>query len=231
MILREVNLTTWSLCSGRPDAETASCRQFLFEASCVCDLYLRWLPKLVTKETAKVLIDLREDDDWVVERNIKRLVSVTFSPWNIRFGEYWSLSELERKELVLETLHRGLLWLARIESWPTEPFEIAQQACLERKLVNEFLTKKAVPNPSQTATARLWCEFGPREARITAVIQQGRQERGRVCLGATVPESYCVRLTLASLRWLDDRTLQIQLDHSDNAAPAICDVSPLFATS
>lgn len=229
MILREVVLTTRTLCAGRPDAETEAFRQFLCETGCVCDLYRRCLPKLVTKETAKVLIDLSEEDHWVAGHNIQRLLNVTFSPWKIRFADFWAHSEPDRKQYALETLHGGLTWLATIEGWPTEPFDVARRCCLERRLVNEFLTKKAIPNPSKSARVRLFCEFGTKEARVTAVVHRGQKELGRTCLGATVPEAYCVQVTLDSLRWIDDVTIQLQLDHSYKAPPTIHNLSSLLS--
>lgn len=231
MILREVCLWTGTLCTGRADAETIDYRRFMSETACVVDLYRRCLPKLVTQETAKVLIDLTEADDWVAEANIRRTLNVTFSPWKIRFADYWANSAPERRRFALETLHDGLAWLARIEGWPTEPLETARRGCLERNLVNEFLTKKAIPNPAKTAQVRLFCEFDTYEARVTAVVYQGRKERGRAYLGATVAEPYIVRMTLDSLRWLDDRTVQIQLNYAHKAPATTCDLTSLLSAT
>lgn len=230
MIIRDLSLWTGSISAERPDAEKTEYDPFMGETACVSDLYRRCLPKVVTRETAKVLVDLKESDDWVVESNIQRLLNVTISPWKIRFADYWALTPLERRRFALDTLHDGLTWLARIEGWPLEPFETARRTCLERNLVNEFLSKKTLHNPSKTAKARLFCEFDTHEARITAIVTQGRKERGRVYLGATVAEPYCVWFTLDSFRWSDDHTLQIQLADPYKSPPATYDLTALLTT-
>lgn len=226
MILREVCLTTSSLAQGKAETPTGRLGQFGFETQCVGDLYRRNLPKLVTRETAKVLIDLKEDPDWVVPRNIQRFLNVTQSPWTIGFEDYWSATELERKRLALEALHQGLVWLAGVEGWPPEPFHIAYKACLDQNLSNAFLTKKAMANPSGSARIRLFCDFRPTEARISAILFRGRTEVGQIDLGATVPEAYCVAITLGSLKWVNDQTIEIQLDHAKKLPPARFDLTP-----
>ncbi len=142
MILRDVGLATYRLERGKRDDECAEYRKFGFQTGCVQDLYRRCLPKLVTPKTAKVLIDLADEDDWVNPSQIQRSLSVTISPWRASLADYWSRDEFGRKQFALEALHGGLLWLAHVEGWPTEPLEIAYQSSLQHGLVNEVYGKK-----------------------------------------------------------------------------------------
>ncbi len=81
MILRDVGLATFTLKRDKRNDECAEFQRFEFEVNCVCDLYTRCLPKLATPETAKVVFDIMDEDDWASPSRIERLLSVTISPW------------------------------------------------------------------------------------------------------------------------------------------------------
>ena len=230
MILRDVGLATYRLERGKRDDECAEYRKFGFQTGCVQDLYRRCLPKLVTPKTAKVLIDLADEDDWVNPSQIQRSLSVTISPWRASLADYWSRDEFGRKQFALEALHGGLLWLAHVEGWPTEPLEIAYQSSLQHGLVNEVYGKKTYPNPSKTANIKLFCEFGVDDAKYYAVVMRRRKELGRVFLGATVPESYNVWMTLRSFAWISDQAVQIQIVHPDYGGPTVHDLSSVLSS-
>lgn len=229
MILRDVGLATYQLSRGKRDDECAEYRKFEFQTSCIDDLYRRCLPKLVTQETAKVLIDVSDEADWGNPSQIQRLLSVTISPWKASLADYWSRDEFGRKQFALEALHGGLMWLAEVEGWPTEPLEIAYRTSLQRGLVNEFYSKKSYPNPSKTATIKLFCEFGVEEAKYYAVVLRRRKELGRVLLGATVPESYIVWMTQQSFAWISDQAVQIQIAHPYSGGPTVHDLSSVLS--
>lgn len=230
MILRDLGLATYRLCRGKRDDECAEYRKFAFQTCCVTDLYRRCLSKLITQETAKVLIDVADEDGWGNPSQIQRLVSVTISPWRASLTDYWSRDEMGRKQFALEALHGGLMWLAKVEGWPTEPLEVAYRTSLERGLVNEYYCNKNYHNPSKTATIKLFCEFGVEEARHYAVVMRRREELGRVFLGATVPESYIVWMTQQSFAWINDRAVQIQIVHPDSGGPTIHDLSAVLSS-
>ena len=230
MILRDVGLATYQLSRGKQDDESAEYRKFGFQTSCVSDLYRRCLPKLVRKETAKVLIDVADEDGWGNPSQIQRLLSVTISPWKASLAEYWSRDEFGRKRFALEALHGGLKWLAGVKGWPTEPLEIAYRSSLQSGLVNEFYSKKTYPSPSKTATIKLFCEFGTNEAKHFAVVMHRRKELGRVFLGATVPESYIVWMTQQSFAWVSDQAVQIQIVHPDSGGPTVHDLSSVLSS-
>ena len=209
MILRDVGLATYTLSRDRRDDECAEFRRFQFEVDCVCDLYIRCLPKLVTAETAKVVLDIMDEDHWVSPSRIERLLSVTISPWRASLAEYWQHDELGRKQFALETLHAGLMWLAGIEGWPVEPLSTAYDGCQQRGLVNEFFCKKTFPNPSRTVTIKLFCEFGTQEAKLYAVVMRRRKELARIYLGYAKPGSTMIWMAVQSFSWIDDHSVQI----------------------
>ena len=230
MILRDIGLSTYKQSRGKRDDECAEFRKFAFQACCVCDFYRRCLPKLVTTETAKVMIDIADEDGWVAPSHIERLLSVTISPWRASLADYWQRDEFDRKQFALETLHAGLMWLAGIEGWPTEPLVTAYHGCQQRELVNEFFCKKTFPSPSRTATIKLFCEFGPDEAKHYAVVMRRRNELGRVFLGATVPEPYIVWMTQQSFSWINDHSVQIQIIHPDFGGPTVHDLTAVLSS-
>lgn len=202
-------LATYTLSRGKRDDECAEYRRFEFEVDCVCDLYIRCLPILVTAETAKVVFDIMDADDWVSPSRIKRLLSVTVSPWRASLAEYWQRDEMGRKQFALETLHAAMMWLAGIEGWPVEPLITAHDECQQRGLVNEFFCKKKFPSPSRTFTIKLFCEFGPREAKLYAVVMRRSKEIARIYLGDAKPCSTMIWMAVQSFSWLNDHSVQI----------------------
>ncbi|MFO1002941.1 MAG: hypothetical protein U0936_21635 [Planctomycetaceae bacterium] len=209
MILRDVGLATYTLSRGRRDDECVDFRRFEFEVECICDLYIRCLPKLVTAETAKVVFDVIDEDGWVTPSRIERRLSVTVSPWRASLTEYWRRDELGRKQFAIETLHGGLMWLSGIEGWPVEPFIAAYEGCQQRGLVNEFFCKKTFPGPSRNVTIKLFCEFGPHEAKLFAVVMRRRKEIARIYLGYAKPCSTLIWTAVQSFSWLNDHAVQI----------------------
>lgn len=213
MILRDVGLATYTLSRGKRDDDCVEFRRFGFEVGCVCDLYIRCLPKLVTAETAKVVLDITDEDQWVSPSRIQRMLSVTVAPWRASLTEYWQRDEQGRKQFALETLHAGLMWLAGIEGWPVEPLKTAYDGCQQRGLVNEFFCKKTFPSPSRTCTIKLFCEFGPKEAKLYAVVMRRRKEIARIYLGYVNPCSTLIWMAVQSFSWIDDHSVQITEPH------------------
>lgn len=126
------------------------------------------------------MIDVRDEEDWVTPSRIERLLSVTVSPRRASLTEYRQRDELGRKQFALETLHAGLVWLAGIEGWPVEPLITAYEGCQQLELMNEFFCTKTFPGPSRTTTIKLFCEFGPKEAKLYAVVMRRRKEIARI---------------------------------------------------
>ncbi|MFO0821121.1 MAG: hypothetical protein U1A77_24460 [Pirellulales bacterium] len=236
MILREVTLAARTIRQRSAKEAVESYMRMEWESECVCDMYRRVLARVDTVETAKVIVDVWDLDvpstsTWVDPANINRLLSVTFSPWNLSFSQYWNEDEPGRRRLTLETLHGGLVWLARIEGWNIAPFEAARQECLNRNLVNEFSHHKTFPNPSRSLTIRLFCEFGMQEARVYADVKEGRKNRGRFFLGTAIPEAYTVAIVLNSLHWLDDSRFLLQLRYDQRGETVEFDVHSLLETT
>lgn len=228
MYLREVCIHPSQESRSPSFAKREVYERFTSEACFVCDLYRQHLLKVKTEETAKVILDISETKDWVQPKNVRRMLSVTFSPWRVALDDYTNLSEDARARLALETLHSGLKWLAEIEDWKIEPFDLAYQACLSKNLRNEVISKKPEPNPSKTVKVHLHCDFGMHEARYTAIVSKGRKELGRLYLGATIGESYIVWMTMKSLSWVDENRIQIQLNYSGRGAFNEFDLTPII---
>jgi hypothetical protein len=185
---------------------------------------------MVTPDTRKVLIDIADEDGWVDPSHIERLLSVTISPWRASLAEYWQRDEFDRKQFALETLHAGLMWLAGIEGWPTEPLVTAYHDCQQQELVNKFYCKKTFPSPSRTATIKLFCEFGPDEAKLYAVVMRRRKELGRVYLGSVIPESYVIWMTVQSFSWINDHAVQIQIKQPYFTGPPEHDLTSMLSS-
>jgi hypothetical protein len=67
---------------------------------------------------------------------------------------YEASRPLQKQQIALDTLHDGVLRVARFLGWPNEPFEAARRAVLERRFVNEWAL-----GPARTLlppTALLW---------------------------------------------------------------------------
>jgi len=181
-------------------------RRFDRESGCVTSLYRRKLPRVDTPETSKVIVAVTEDLARLREARVERMLNVLRFPWPISFAEYWNLDEQGRKGRILEIAHSGLLWIARREGWPPEPFQKARDAALDYDLVNEGFwlkgKRRGWPNPDRSLKASIYWTYDFEDARIYAVIyDKAGRELGRKLLTKVKPSDWFIYHALGDCKW------------------------------
>jgi hypothetical protein len=128
--------------------------RFHQEARALCSLYERKFPGLKVPGW-RVNFELVED----VKRSVPReALGVHVVERAFDLNIYRQASVEGKQQIELDTLHSGLLYVARHYGWPLEPFVVAHDAVLEAKFKNQWLwPKQRVRSPDRTQFAQLRC--------------------------------------------------------------------------
>jgi len=181
MIFRDIVLDALHF-ADRRDGEFPRDRLQIQRATfCVADLYLKFLARVETPATNKVIVALSSDPEVCASRKVERLLNVIEFPWPFSFDRYSVLSAFEKKHMLLDTLHAAVVWLAEHESWDVEPLQAAYSFAIAHKLENAFFWKdgKSWRSPDGRFKARLYYTFGTETAEVYAVIyDKGNKEIG-----------------------------------------------------
>lgn len=135
-------------------------KEFNKESWCVSELYWSFLKDYDTEKTQKCVIRL--DDDWGAElyklTDHSNVIQVNI---NFNFSRYFELSNKDKKKRQLESLHKGMMKMAEIKKWNTDPLLDAYNECLKKDLKYEFfIFNKAKASPSRKLYINFWCEWG-----------------------------------------------------------------------
>ena len=84
-----------------------------------------------------------------------------------------TLEQLEKKKMLLETLHLGSLAIAKLQGWPSESLETAYQCVIDRNYVNEWKWPRAAKlSLDRKHQAVLFCSHEMDRFRAWIVIQE-----------------------------------------------------------
>jgi len=214
MLLRDVAVTVKAFIKRgseyfRPDEKLVR-SAFDAHAAGVCSLYLYNLPKLVTSNTAKVILAVTQDARLAEGHEIDRTIEVIQVPWFFAFESYWEAGEQTKKRQILDLLQEGLLWTAEHEGWQKQPLIEAYNACLSSDLVHERFWRKAGKSswqsPDKRLKAKVLWKFGLESIEILAVFfDRNNCELGRRVLLSLIPSEHLLASSLGDAKWLSSK--------------------------
>ena len=106
----------------------------------ISELYLVSLPKFDSKKFLNVIFSYVRTDNFQSKRKYWVLLYRTNF---LILKKYLSLNEDDRKFMVLQVIHQGMLDIAADYNWDTEPLEEAYQSCLTSDLTFKRQIKSA----------------------------------------------------------------------------------------
>ena len=220
MIFRDIVFDARYLVDREDSIRLLECELVQCAGFCVSDLYLRFLPKVVTPSTAKVIVAASGRAPIEPEETrIERLIEVLRFPWRFPFDDVIGRDEAAKKRAILDALHEALVWLAKREGWSLSPFETAYRGCLDCGIVNAFFWKdgKAWASPNRRHKARIFYRFGPWTAETYAVIyDKADREVGWSMLTQVMASDAIIAELLGSCEWKSDEKFVV---HPRRASP------------
>ena len=150
------------------------------------------------------------------------------------FKKYLSLNEEDRKLMVLQVIHQGMLDIAADYNWDTKPLEEAYQSCLTSDLTFKRQIKKRKLSPNRKQYLSLWAYCDQHHFKITWTVSDKKGEIVKQGTLLTEQPSYIDILRSLNFHWVDDEHFiveskyrglisdTLEVDISNSAVLATC---------
>lgn len=176
----------------------------------ISELYLVSLPKFDSKKVFKCNIFLCEDRQFPTKAKI---LGFAISYQFFDFKKYLSLNEEDRKFMVLQVIHQGMLDIAADYNWDTEPLEEAYQSCLTSDLTFKRQIKKRKLSPNRKQYLSLWAYCDLYHFKINWVVSD---KKGAILhegsLFSEEPSFLAMGYRL-NFRWIDDEHFIVESNY------------------
>ncbi|PEY99127.1 hypothetical protein CN326_23440 [Bacillus sp. AFS018417] len=174
--------------------------KFRDEVRCVAELYLYHLGKYKTIETKKLMINCVEK---IVGPQILNVDGFTDVQVVFEIENYFSLSNYEKKRLILEKIREGVSLVVKKFNWDYSIFEQAYNKVIEEDYQNQYIWKQKV-SPKRKYIGEVFCQHDIEEFSIYMVIKDynDKKEIKRVFLQSDRPNEFAFVKHLGKLEWL-----------------------------
>jgi hypothetical protein len=183
-------------------------REFQTGLNFLTHLYLTELGKVKTKFIEKIIVNFCLNDE--TNERALALLNVAFVNIFFDFDTYWNSEDSARRRLALDSLHQALLIFAKKAELPPTNFEEAYNTIVVKGVQNIRSWGGKKFNPVRELQATLRYDFDPWAIQVEVVIldKEGKELGVAPCI-RYLPDSGYIKEVLGSLRWLDNKTVQI----------------------
>ncbi len=189
------------------------------QVRCILALYERHMPKLKIDRAWKVLIECVPQ---VTRSEVRDLLGAFTLQQEFDLENYQSADIPERKRIALETIHQGSLAVAKLCSWPTEPFETAYKCVIERNYVNEWTwpkSPKSSPDRKHKAYVQCLHEHDGFYAWLVIADKKGNILAKEFAF-KELPSEFCFMNKLDKLEWTSNERV-VLFDFKGNEVKAL----------
>ena len=176
----------------------------------ISELYLVSLPKFDSKKVFKCNIFLCEDRQFPTK---EKILGFAISYQFFDFKKYLSLNEEDRKFMVLQVIHQGMLDIAADYNWDTEPLEEAYQSCLTSDLTFKRQIKKRKLSPNRKQYLSLWAYCDQHYFKITWTTSDKKGEIVKQGTLLTEQPSYIDIWYSLNFHWIDDEHFIVESNY------------------
>lgn len=134
--------------------------KFFKETRCITSLYSRLLPKIETDFEKGILINCVDDMNVLSKWEKTQYLFPKYITLFLEFDseKYFSLSSnQEKKEMVLDIVHSGIIKIAEQYNWETYKFQEVHQKIINLNYNNQFIYKK-MTSPNKRYICNVICE-------------------------------------------------------------------------
>ncbi len=130
------------------------------ETWCIPGLYWSQLKEYSYPTGNIQKINILLSDNWDNELD-KPMVVTGFKECHLTFDfdTYFSLGKFDRKKMLLEAVHNGMMQIAEKEKWETDTLLDAYNKCLEKNLEYQFDVGKLKSSPNRKHKIGFWCNW------------------------------------------------------------------------
>ncbi|MFC7370343.1 hypothetical protein ACFQPF_01445 [Fictibacillus iocasae] len=175
--------------------------KFRDEIRCMADLYLQQIGKFQTQETKKIIVNCVESDN----DEVGNLDGFTEVEAEFDYEHYAACCKDEKKKIIVETLHNGLLKAGKFYKWDLTILMQAYRSVVEKKHKNEYVWKQK-SSPSRAYRAEVFCRHDLDTYTITINVLDRKTEEWVKSekLISEIPNEFAFAQHLGSLKWLSN---------------------------
>jgi hypothetical protein len=162
-------------------------------------LYFACLPRVETSGISKVIIQANKI---LPAKKLENMVDVLQLNKLFDFEAYFAADKETKKRIALEFLQDGLLEVATIRGWNTNPFHEAYKAVLAKNFVNYCSWTKPVTSPDRKYKAEVWCNYDSDKAEIFISIYHRKELVSKTLVTTVEPGDVWIRRATAKLEWI-----------------------------
>lgn len=178
---------------------------FRDQVRCIASLYTFLLGRFPTKRSKKIMINCVESPEAGVESSTDGFTEVSVQ---LDIDSYFSLSNLEKKRLILVKINEGIVKVANEYLWDQVVFNRITAEIKERNYVNEYVWVQK-SSPDRKYTAEVFCTHDIDYFSATLNIKD--KKSGDLVKTKKVlqerPHELIFTQYLGDLKWVSDRTL------------------------
>jgi hypothetical protein len=148
--------------------------------------------------------------DSIIKENYREALGVGVQQVKVDVEQFFSLSDIAKKEWALETLQAGINKVLEQTGWPAEPFLETYQKAKALDLVNHWVWKRK-HSPSRKLVAEALIEHEVNSCDISLVVyDRDHQEIKRKKLISELPDEWAYARHLGALTWESENQIVLR---------------------
>ncbi|MGV2942481.1 hypothetical protein AB5I83_23240 [Mesobacillus sp. LC4] len=180
---------------------------FRDQVRCIAGLYTFLLGRFPNDRTKKIMINCMESPSDGVQTTTDGFTEVSVK---LALDSYFSLSDFDKKTLILEKIDEGIIKVANEFSWEQNVFNRISAEIKDRNYINEYVwTQKS--SPDRKYMAAMFCTHDI--DYFNAMLKIRDKKSGELIKSKNVleerPHELIFTQYLGDLRWISDRTVAI----------------------
>jgi hypothetical protein len=162
-------------------------------------LYFNCLPRVQTNGVGKVIVEACKT---LPPRKMEVMLDILQINKLFDFEAYFAAGKEIRKRIALEFLQDGILEIATIRGWDTNPFHQAYKTVLAKNFVNYLPWSKSITSPDRRHKAQVWAEYDSDKADIFLVIFHRKEIVSKTFVVSVQAGGVFIRGAIGKLEWL-----------------------------
>jgi len=187
---------------------------FARHSHCMVELFLSHLYRRIsTPDTAKVcIVGTDQLNRPPKESEVQVMINVLAFPWPFDFMRYERADNREKKELMVQGIHDGLMWIGKIREWDVGPIDEALRACRNEDYRFEgFWTKKTWTSPNKKHRIKVYFVFDLDEVKLFAVLFDRKNNKlGKTLIATHFPVQDAIRALVGEGKWKSAKKFELK---------------------
>jgi len=177
-------------------------RNFRLETRCITSMFERLLGKFKNEKCQKIIIECSENN---IESSILNFSGIITVQLQMNHEKFLKKKDIEKKEVTLKLLMKGIKKVAINENWNLDPFENISEIVKSNKYSNEWIWKKPIKNLNKSYSAEVLCQHSVKNMDIFIIVKEiNGDEIYREKIISELPDEWAYSKHLGELKWMSN---------------------------